>query len=179
MSEEKEEKSEYISLEISANKMKVIIAVFLFILVGIALLIFFHNKNKPKEEEPQFVSSINKEATIKDVKLQDGTANVYMFWGDGCPHCEEEWEYLETILDDYKVTIYGFETWYNNENASLREKFAGLVNSTSTGVPLTIIGDQYISGYSSYYNSEITSLIEEQRKDNSKDIYREYLKTNQ
>ena len=28
--------------------------------------------------------------------------NLYLFWGDGCPHCEAEQTYLEELADEFR-----------------------------------------------------------------------------
>lgn len=49
--------------------------------------------------------------------------NLYLFWGDGCPHCEAEQEYLEDLqkeFDNLKITKY--EVWHNEDNNQLMKK---------------------------------------------------------
>lgn len=75
--------------------------------------------------------------------------NLYLFWGDGCPHCEAEQEYLEDLqkeFDNLKITKY--EVWHNEDNNQLMKKIASETDKSLTGVPVTIIGQTIITGFS-------------------------------
>ena len=50
--------------------------------------------------------------------------NLYLFWGDGCPHCAMEKEYLETLEKEFpNLTIAKYEVWYNEENENFRSGY--------------------------------------------------------
>src|SRR5574344_610722 len=55
-----------------------------------------------------------------------GKANIYIFRGNGCPHCQELLTYLESIVDTEgsKFNVETFEVWNNEANADLMEKVA-------------------------------------------------------
>jgi len=76
---------------------------------------------------------------------------AYFFWGDGCPHCHDESLFLEKIKKDYAaIEIIDFEVWNNKENQALfLEKGRELTGSPFRGVPVIVIGDEYIVGYAS------------------------------
>ena len=43
--------------------------------------------------------------------------NLYLFWGNGCPHCEDEMTFLNELEQRYtNIRIYKYETWYNKDN---------------------------------------------------------------
>ncbi len=84
--------------------------------------------------------------------------NLYLFHGDGCPHCAEEKDFLLT-LDPNEVHIIEYEVWYNEENASLMEKVKENLNIKRPGVPLTIIGDTYILGFGTGTDKKIERAI--------------------
>ena len=74
--------------------------------------------------------------------------NLYLFWGDGCPHCALEKEYLEDLKQEFpnlNVTLY--EVWFNQENEEFLNEIAEKTNNTFTGVPVTIIGQTVIKGF--------------------------------
>ena len=73
---------------------------------------------------------------------------LYLFHGDGCPHCAEEINFLGT-LNPNDVHINKYEVWYNEENATLMEKVKENLGIKRQGVPLTVIGDTYILGFGS------------------------------
>ena len=80
--------------------------------------------------------------------------DIYFFYGDGCPHCAKEEKFLNQL--EYKnenIRIHKYETWKNRDNAKLMAKIGKELGINIRGVPLTIIGDEIISGY---YNDEVT-----------------------
>lgn len=84
-----------------------------------------------------------------NVNAEEKSVNVYMFYGDGCPHCEEEHEYLQDIKDKYNLNIYMYEVWHNEDNNKLMREIADYIDVSVTGIPFTIINNNLISGYSS------------------------------
>ena len=43
-----------------------------------------------------------------------------IFWGDGCPHCEAEWEFLTDLTAEFpELEVIGYEVWYNDANRTL------------------------------------------------------------
>jgi len=83
------------------------------------------------------------------VSAKEGdTITLYLFHGDGCPHCADEQDFLETIKDDYpNLKIEKYEVWYNNQNAELLGKVEAAFSKKRSGVPLTVIGSTAISGF--------------------------------
>ncbi len=77
------------------------------------------------------------------------TVPVYFFWGDGCPHCENEWELFRSIEDRYATAIHDYEIWNDRENALLLGSVAQALGERVSGVPFTVIGDQVFMGFSS------------------------------
>ena len=55
---------------------------------------------------------------VLDEKVEEEKINVYFFYGDGCPHCAKEEEFLEELKNEYgdKVNIFYYETWNNVDN---------------------------------------------------------------
>lgn len=103
-------------------------------------------------------------APITGTKVDDKKINLYMFKGDGCPHCAQEEKWLKEIKTKYKdyLNIYEFEVWYNKENSNyLNEVRSVLGDTKSNGVPYTVIGDSYFVGYSEAIGSRIESKIKE------------------
>ena len=79
--------------------------------------------------------------------------NVYIFEGDGCPHCAEAIEWFEGTLaedEEYKdlYKLVKYEVWYNEENADLMKEVASELGTEASGVPFIVIGDKYFSGFS-------------------------------
>ena len=80
--------------------------------------------------------------------------NVYLFRGEGCPHCEEAMEWFNnTLAKDEEYSKYyklvDYEVWYDQENSELMDKVAKELGTDASGVPFIVIGDKYYSGFSS------------------------------
>ena len=91
---------------------------------------------------------------------EDDTITLYLFHGDGCPHCADELKFLNTIEYDYdNLEIVKYEVWYNDENAQLLSEVEKAFNIKKSGVPTTIIGNTVIIGFSDTNGSKIERAI--------------------
>lgn len=99
--------------------------------------------------------------------------NVYLFRGEGCPHCEEMLEFFDSIEDEFGqyYTMNTYEVWYNQDNADLMEEVAEKLGVSVTGVPFLVIGDQTWNGYASSYDAEIEAkILSEYNSDSRYDV---------
>lgn len=103
--------------------------------------------------------------------------NVYLFYGDGCPHCKAEEEFLESYLkDNNDVKLYTYEVWYSTENQTKFKDVQKILNYNASGVPYTIIGDKVVSGYAEGSTDEsIKNIIKYFRTINYEDKVGIYL----
>ena len=47
---------------------------------------------------------------------KEKTLNIYLFYGDGCPHCAAEEKFLDKYLKEHdNVKLHKYEVWYNQE----------------------------------------------------------------
>lgn len=93
--------------------------------------------------------------------LEDDLIKVYFFHGDGCPHCAEEAVFLDTLESKYSnVSVVKYEVWYNTENDSLLSEVKTKMGIGRSGVPLTVIGDTYVVGYSEAASLKIERAID-------------------
>ena len=104
--------------------------------------------------------------------------NVYLFRGEGCPHCAEAEEFFDELSKDeeYKeyYTLVDYEVWQNKDNAEFMEKVGNALNTSVTGVPFIVIGDKYYNGYSSAMADQIKETIKDQyNKEDYKDVVQE------
>lgn len=118
---------------------KVLIIMLLFLLVGC-------NKIEDKEEptvdpkDPEYVVTIN------------------LFHWNQCSHCKEEITWLKELderRDDIKINYYEV-----NEYPDLVESVREELYVLSEGVPLTVIGTDYILGFGDSTKARITNLID-------------------
>lgn len=152
-------------------KKKKILIISLVIFIFVFFIVLINISNKMNEEKIK--STITMNSKLSDVVYDENKLNIYLFWGKGCPHCEEEWKFLNRIAPKYydKIHVYGFEVWNSKENQKIMNEFKDKLNiSKDSGIPLTIIEDKYYIGYDESYNDEILKLIKNNHK-NSKDIY--------
>ena len=88
--------------------------------------------------------------------------DIYLFWGDGCPHCAHEKEFLNELeKEDENLNVHLYEVWNDEDNAELMEqvKTSFGIEATSS-VPFTVIGNQVFSGYSDSIGSQIESALD-------------------
>ncbi len=85
---------------------------------------------------------------------------IVLFWGDGCPHCAVEKDFLKEIGKQYpSMRVKLYEVWYDRNNAALLSRLAGKYGLTPGGVPVTFIGSKSFVGFSSALKSELLELI--------------------
>lgn len=78
------------------------------------------------------------------------TTDVYLFHGQGCPHCEKAKLFLTALADENpEVVIHEHEIYYNEENNQLFERMAKSFNTRSSGVPCIFVDDKIFLGYAS------------------------------
>ena len=79
---------------------------------------------------------------------QRDSLDVYLFYGDGCPHCKKEEKYLEIFEEKYvDLKIHRFEVYYSDDNMQLFCRIAENMGADVSGIPFLIIGDEYIVGF--------------------------------
>lgn len=142
----------------------IILLIAILIVVLIIVIINYSSNNK---------SEINRNSKIEDIVFEENKVNIYLFWGNGCPHCKEELEFLESIYDEYKkyCNIYAFEVWYNQDNADFMIELADELGEEVSGVPYTIIGDKTFSGFGISMKKDLRSTIMNQHNKNF-DVYK-------
>ncbi len=103
--------------------------------------------------------------------------NIYLFYGDGCPHCKEEEKWLDSYLNKNEfIKIHRYEVWYDKENQEKYSKVHDILNDTSSGIPYLIIGETVISGFDEEITPErIKNAVEYYKNVNYKDKVGIYL----
>lgn len=94
------------------------------------------------------------------VNAKDNKVTLYLFHGDGCPHCAAEIEYLNSIEKKYdNLEIVKYEVWYNEENSNFLTQVKESFGVNNSFVPATIIGNTLITGYSDSIGNKIERAI--------------------
>ena len=103
--------------------------------------------------------------------------NMYLFYGEGCPHCAALEKHLDTYLKDKKyIKLYKYEVWSSKENTEKYLKIHEILNDEGGGVPYLIVGDTSVTGYNEDYTPEkIDNLVKYYTKIKVKDKVGIYL----
>lgn len=97
---------------------------------------------------------------LTNVSAQD-KVTLYLFHGDGCPHCAEEKEFLNELQKKYdELNVVLYEVWHDDENSSLMNEVKEKLNQQNPYVPFTVVGENTLVGF----NSSMKSLLEDMVK---------------
>lgn len=141
------------------------------------------NTNNSETEESENSSFKFTKNTEADIKSSKDKLNIYIFWGDGCPHCKHLAEFLGEIQSEIgdKISLYTFEVWKDKNNLAFLKSFGKFLGENPKGVPYIIIGNKTYSGFSETdeeTKQEIINLIKtEASKADKIDKYQEYKKS--
>lgn len=121
---------------------------------------------------PISVMALNKDyedvtANIVNEKIEENKINIYLFYSYTCPHCHDEIEYFKELEKKYenKINIYKYEVLKNKDNAVLMKTTKNLFYVSSTGVPFTVIGKEYILGFSETTKDQIDYILDNYLKE--------------
>jgi cytochrome c biogenesis protein CcdA/glutaredoxin len=85
---------------------------------------------------------------------------VYVFWGDGCPHCAAQKPFLAQLAATYpEVEVRSFEVWKQPENRRIFTRMAARAGFEAGGVPATFIGDRVWVGYHESMKREMEAAV--------------------
>lgn len=105
--------------------------------------------------------------------LANTNVNIYLFERDGCPHCHEALNYfneLKKMDDTIKVYDYEITKEANAYNRTLFNKACETLDIHISSVPLIIIGNDYLVGFSNSKKDAIDKLIKFYHENDYKDI---------
>ena len=95
--------------------------------------------------------------SISVVSAKD--VSLYLFHSSTCPHCKEERAYLKKLKKKYDyLKVKEYEV---HDSALVTEKVRDGLGIKESYVPITVIGSDYIIGFSSATKDDIESLIKE------------------
>jgi thiol-disulfide isomerase/thioredoxin len=85
---------------------------------------------------------------------------VYLFWGDGCPHCAKEKPFLEEMAKRLPIELRLYEVWHNEANLQKMKDMAVAMDFEANGVPVTIVGTQHWIGYTDQIGEQIEEAVQ-------------------
>ena len=92
---------------------------------------------------------------------ENKTVDLYLFYGQGCPHCAKLRAYLSEISKGYPtLNIVEKEVYFNKENRKLFEKISKAYGQEVQGVPTTFINGKVFVGF----NNNIGQALEKEIK---------------
>ena len=108
------------------------------------------------------------------VNAEERVVNIHLFYGESCPHCAAEKEFLKEYLKDRdNVKLYTYEVFNDQSNVELMSKVADEMGIKVSGVPFTIIGKKTLIGYSDGVTDEdIKKAVEKYLNEDNE--YRDY-----
>lgn len=86
---------------------------------------------------------------LSPVKAENNKVEIKLFYGEGCPHCALEKDFLKEIKLKYqeKILIEEYEIYYNQKNANIFSELISNLKIETAGVPLLLINEEYVLGY--------------------------------
>ena len=85
---------------------------------------------------------------------------IYIFWGDGCPHCAVAKPYLESLANALShVELRDYEIYYDADNQALFQQMAASLGFEPQGVPTIIIGEYYWEGFGETVKDQIEDVV--------------------
>lgn len=94
------------------------------------------------------------------VNAKENKVTLYLFHGDGCPHCASEIEYLNRIEKKYNnLEIVKYEVWYDEDNSEFLNQVKESFGVNNPYVPTTVIGNTLITGFSDSTGNKIERAI--------------------
>jgi thiol-disulfide isomerase/thioredoxin len=99
---------------------------------------------------------------VRSVSAQE-LVPLTLFYGEGCPHCEAEMEYLDELVNtDGQAQVEELEVYYDRDNNELMRQVAAELGVEVGGVPFLVVGDDYLVGFARGLSEDkIGQLVDE------------------
>ena len=103
------------------------------------------------------------------INAEEKVIDIYLFHSESCPHCKAEITFLEDyILENKDVRLHLYEVSRNKENSDMHDDIMEVIGKTR-GVPYTVIGSEFRSGFGENTKNEIKKLVNYYRENDYKD----------
>lgn len=85
---------------------------------------------------------------------------LWLFWGNGCPHCAAERQFLTELAADYPdLVVVEREVWYDAANRELMAAMLAERGLEPRAVPTTIIDERVWVGFNDAIGEEIRAAV--------------------
>jgi len=85
---------------------------------------------------------------------QEKTVDAYFFYGDTCPHCHEEAEFLDKLTEELSyLEVHKFEVYRDYDNGTHLMNVGKELQVSTSAVPILFIGEKHFIGFA---NEETT-----------------------
>jgi thiol-disulfide isomerase/thioredoxin len=96
---------------------------------------------------------------------------LYLFWGQGCPHCAAAKPYLEALPGQYPgLSLEAYEVFYDPHNNLVFNQVLDMLGLEQPAVPTIVIGPYYLQGYSEESQAAIEKVIQQCLVDGCSDV---------
>lgn len=109
-----------------------------------------------QETQIDVAGSSDQAGTVEPKQPTTHPINIYMFWGEGCPHCAKAKPFLENLAaqsDD--INYYNYEIYYSSKNQGYLKDVVRELDIDASGVPLIVVGNEAFVGFSSANSGDI------------------------
>ncbi len=87
--------------------------------------------------------------------------NIYFFWGEGCPYCEQAKPILAEMAEENpNIRVHDFEIYNNSANRDLFFEFAEAYGIEPRAVPTFFIGERQWVGFNNNILAEMQQTVE-------------------
>jgi len=85
---------------------------------------------------------------------------IYLFWGEGCPHCAKAKPYFESLAQKYPQIIYrSYEVYHDEAGQKMFADMAAANGFEISGVPTVLVGQHLMVGYAEEYQPQIEETV--------------------
>jgi len=85
--------------------------------------------------------------SASSIRAQNSLPQIDFFWGEGCPHCAQEEVFLDQLQSDYPNLVINRYEIHDPANNQLLKEVGQRLNADTSGIPFTVVGDQYFVGF--------------------------------
>jgi cytochrome c biogenesis protein CcdA len=90
----------------------------------------------------------------------ESPVSLYLFWGQGCPHCEDQLPFITRLERDYPaLTVYRHEIWRDREHRPLFHEMARAHGLRPGSVPMLFLGGRAWVGDSPAIRRELEAAV--------------------